>query len=31
LPVTKCKRAFDKRAGQPTELLPLEVDATFAC
>jgi hypothetical protein len=31
LPVTKCKRAFDKRAGQPTELPPLDVVATIAC
>jgi hypothetical protein len=31
LPVTKCKRAFDRRAGQPTELPPLGLDATIAC
>lgn len=31
LPVTKCKRAFDKRAGQPTELPALGVFATIAC
>ena len=31
LPVTKCKRAFDSRAGQPTALPPLDVVATIAC
>ncbi|GAQ32317.1 hypothetical protein MPS_0697 [Mycobacterium pseudoshottsii JCM 15466] len=31
LPVTKCKRAFDKRDGHPTEPLPLDVFATIAC
>jgi len=29
--VTKCKRAFDKRAGQPTEPPLPEVFATIAC
>jgi hypothetical protein len=31
LPVTKCRRAFDNRDGQPTLLLPLDVVATPAC
>ena len=31
LPVTKCRRAFDNRDGQPTLLPPLDVVATPAC